>query len=1090
MLSPDLIDVPIEVFGGYCPAIPPADLPPGAASIAQDGIFPQGGWRTRGGLSPAFGTLVNNAAINGLKSYITPSLAQRLMVWDSLGNLYKENPQGTLNLLFTRPYKNLFYQSQSLFGREYQAFFNALGGFDIPRQYDDTNWDRVSQGGPGASPTYTDFLPAARTLAAPGGGIVANIVASPNGLISSDLYNPGHGADSYYLNVTFTTTAPHGFTAGQTVLLAGVTSANSNNYNTAWKIISITATTFKIRFVAYDQDTGGSGTATVSTTGSSSLVRAGNISTANTTAAHHFQTGWQVQIAGVTATAVGGGIAAISQQAGLVTCTSTTAHGLVVNGQVVIAGTTNYNGTFIVTSVLSSTQFTFQILTTTAGAEAAGTVSVPWNGIFTILATPSATTFTYIQIGPNLSSTSGGTTTILGSISAGQRQLSVAFITRQGAITMAAVPATIVSAGGQMGTVGGIPIGPSNVVGRILLFTPVITPPASTGSFYSVTSSTQAPNLSMVINDNTSTSLIVNFLDTVLISSFQANYLFTQLELGESAFVIGYNSRLAWLGERARQANFVNPGFEGGFGTDASARQFPLGWTEDPTSYAGGGQASVKGLPIDWGDAFVITGDGATAVRGKITQPAATDYLSVPIISPNTSYSVRVRIAATAGLASGTLHINLQSTSQNFTTLGLTVASGQLKTTYQEFSAVLTTPLVTIPSDLTLQVYADGTPTANQSFIVDAIQPYPTNTPFNYSTARVSHAFNPESYDATTGQIQIRPSDGQRLQAGFPLRNNLYLAKDHYLGYVTDDGVNEPASWSFNEVSATIGICGPNAVDWTEEWAVFAERAGLHICWGSDPVKITQEIQVDASGTGKICWQSINWSAASTIVVRIDRVNKMILVAAPVNGATTPNIVFMLDYRWLEGPQDIANGSMVTYSAFTGKMLAHGRGRRWAIWNIAANSMCFAERIDGTAQPFFGNGVENGKIYQQFDCSVQPTDDGVKINDQYQTYAVPSHLEEQGLQLGSHRKLFGYLKFRIIGSGNTNLALVTSQRTTTLRAYAASTSPAGDGERPLNIHGERFFITISSGGTGTWRQLEKLVACVKKDAAIPVRGMS
>jgi len=127
-----------------------------------------------------------------------------------------------------------------------------------------------------------------------------------------------------------------------------------------------------------------------------------------------------------------------------------------------------------------------------------------------------------------------------------------------------------------------------------------------------------------------------------------------------------------------------------------------------------------------------------------------------------------------------------------------------------------------------------------------------SSSPFNYSVARFSHAFNPESFDSVTGQAQIRTNDGQQLRTGFTLRNNLYLAKDHYLCYVADDGINEPASWPVNEVSSTIGICGPNAVDTTEEWAVFAERSGLYICWGSDPVKITPEIQTDASGTGKI----------------------------------------------------------------------------------------------------------------------------------------------------------------------------------------------------------------------------------------------
>src|SRR4051812_19319461 len=161
--SPDLADVPIEVFGGYCPAIPPSDLPPGAADLAQDVMFPLGGLRQRGGLLAVFGP--NNSGIPaaaqvlGLKSYLTPTLAQRLLAWDSAGNFYKESPQGTLSLVGSRLYLNLLCQSQTIFGREYQAFFNSLGGADIPRQFDDLNWDRVSQEGPGAPPVMANLVP-------------------------------------------------------------------------------------------------------------------------------------------------------------------------------------------------------------------------------------------------------------------------------------------------------------------------------------------------------------------------------------------------------------------------------------------------------------------------------------------------------------------------------------------------------------------------------------------------------------------------------------------------------------------------------------------------------------------------------------------------------------------------------------------------------------------------------------------------------------------------------------------------------------------------------------------------------------------
>lgn len=1012
------MDVPNEVFGGYVPAIPPQVLPPGASPFNQDVVFPEGSVCTRGGLINYFGAPVSannplpaNASVNGLKTYSTPTLANRLLAWDSIGNLYKESPQGMLNLLFSRPYQNLLYQSTTLFGREYQTFFNKTGGFDIPRQYDDTNWDRVSQVGPGASPAAID----------------------------------------------------------------------------------------------------------------------------------------------------------------------------------------------------------------------------------------SATA---------------------GNIVAGKHQVSIAFITRQGYITMPSVsPTTWTAAGSKQVALTAIAIGPPNIIARLIIFTPVITAPATTGSFFSLpTGTTQLVTpTAMLINDNTTTAITLDFTDVILIAGFQANYLFNQLELGEPQFVAGYNSRTAWLGERAKQGNFANLTFDGGWNTagivtltsgpnnpsvatntaapvanpwinpnnifaqdgavasaaldpannfnsyiltatgygfaipgnatilgvgvtarvrtsrastasDAlvrltiagvisgndhsnglpwsialanqnygsnsdlwglttltpavinaanfgvayqatdndpihactaqidwigvtvyysvpSAAGLPLGWTAGAAS-AGGNSALAAGFYADWADAYAITGDGVTAKRGEINQTAFQDYLLTTIIARNTTYRVRARIAAVGGLAAGTIHVNLQSTSQAFTTAGISVPASALTASYQEFDALLTAPLATPPADLLLQVYADGTPTNNGTFLIDSIEPYQQNVPFNYSTARFSHSFNPESFDSVTGTIQVRPNDGQQLRAGFPIRGNQYLAKDHYLCYVTDDGVNEPASWPVNEVSATVGICGPNAVDWTEEWATFAERSGLYVIWGGDPVKVTPEIQEDASRTGKIVWNSINWAYGFTIWVRIDRANKRILVGAPVNGATQPNVVFVLDYKWLDTAQDIAASPMVTYSAFTGKILAHGRGRRWTYWNISSNSMCFAERNDGTVQPFFGNNSSNGLIYQQGLETVQLSDNGAAILGRWDSYYAPAGIEEEMLKLGSHRKLLGYLKWRAIGVGSLLMSVQQANRVTNLRGYSLLLSPSGDGGRGLNLHGERFSIQISTNAVGAWFQLEKLIQCQRKDATIVVRGIN
>src|SRR5208282_6522268 len=148
--------IPLGTFGGLITLLDPADVPPGMSPNLGDVEFFVGGVRTRAGLVSQFSPLAGGVALNGLKTYITANLVQRLLAFDSSGNLYKESSPGVLGLVASPGTPNLFAASTTLFGREYMAFSDSLLGQDLPRQFDDTYFDRVSQAGPGAGPAAAD----------------------------------------------------------------------------------------------------------------------------------------------------------------------------------------------------------------------------------------------------------------------------------------------------------------------------------------------------------------------------------------------------------------------------------------------------------------------------------------------------------------------------------------------------------------------------------------------------------------------------------------------------------------------------------------------------------------------------------------------------------------------------------------------------------------------------------------------------------------------------------------------------------------------------------------------------------------------
>jgi hypothetical protein len=785
--------LPLNVFSTWVTLLDPSDVPPGMSPNLSDVDFFPGGVRTRPGLVSQYAALAGTPQINGLKTYITTNLVQRLIVLDSLGNLYKETSPGTLSLFAAngaRP--SLYLASTTIFGREYMAFGDGVIGQDMPRQYDDTNFDRVSQIGPAESPTVAD-------------------------------------------------------------------------------------------------------------------------------------------------------------------------------------------------------------------------------------------------------------STSAGSISPGVHQLVVVFVTRQGYWTAPSPPVSWTAAGNWKANITNIPTGPSNVVQRLLAFT------ASGGaSFYNVPAT-------MVINDNTSTSLTVDFTDTILLSGTSMDYLFSQIELPEQLGVTSYAERLFWWGERANMDNWRNLTFDGGW--DASGNGRPLGWQLDPTFGAGGSREPSDAV---WGDAYRIAADGVTVGRGYIYQDAITDVDGDPLFVANTDYSVRARVKRSSGLSAGTLRVNAFSPTMGQLGTGLAITPSQATTVYQEFTGDLFAPQASLPPDLHLRVYGDGTPgPSGESFLIDNIEVFPTSAAQNPSLVRGSGTENPEAYDGVTGIMSIAENNGQGIRAAFTLRNNLYFVKERSMYVTATDGVNEPALWQVEEVSNQVGTPSVRGVGIGEEWAVIAGRSGLYLFDGSEPVKLSQEIQPT--------WDAINWQYGQSIWVQVDTQHKRILVGVPMGSATQPSQILMLDYT--EGFGD----------PLVAMLTAPERSRKWAPWIIATNSCGLIERPTGVAQIFFGSNNSSGKIY-----ALTPgthADDGVAINSFYAT----AFLAATGL---SGRNLFGYLTAYVRGSGSLALSAVTpgSASSIALGAWTLASPALRDMEQFANVLAERVSYQFGTNAAGSWFSLTKLVPWAKPDPFAIVRG--
>jgi hypothetical protein len=982
MTTAGSFDAPIEIFSGLVTDMAPADLPHGVSPDCQDVVFSSGGVATRPGLQTLFGPLADNPTVNYLKTYETPNATLRALALDANGNLYKETTPGTLANVASGLVANSYANSTTLFGREYLAFSDGKSGIDLPRQFDDTNFDRVSQSGPGGAPTPVEENIQVAIAASPTGATqpaAVTIAASPTGATQNGFL------------VTITTSTAHGLAAGQS---ATISSVAVSSYNGTFPVVAILSTT---QFT---------------------------------------------YIAGVSGLAASGGGTSAS---GTATIQTTTAHGF-VTGQLV----------------------------TTSGVGVVG-----YDGTFTITSVPDATHFTFTAATGGLAASGGGTASAAGSIAAGVHQVCVVFQTRQGYLTKPGPSASWTASGAKRIVLTNIPTGPSNIVARILCFTG-----AGGASFYYVGAGSTLFGGNMILADNTTTSLTVDFSDAILLAGTNVDSLFRLIELAPCAGVLGYSERLFWWGERNKMDNWVNLGFDGGF-TGPSLPHYPLGWTPDPVFAPGGTDEETF---VVWGAAYSIVGNGSTPTRGLITQTAVADSLGVPLIQANTDYTVRARCARNATLNTGTLHVHLYSASGGINTTGLQLTAAQLTTSYVEFTAELTAPLTTIPSDLALRVFADGTPNLNGQFYIDSIEIFPTAQPLNSSIVRGSRVEDPESYDGIDGLLSVSENDGQAIRAAFKLRERLYFVKEHSLHATQDDGVNEPALWSIAEISRKLGTPSVRGVGVGEDWVVIAHRTGLYIFNGGKPIKISQEIQPT--------WNQINWQYAHTLWVTVDTKERRIYIGAPFGSATSPSKILMLDYRDLDDFEDIAGRPPINIT-YTGRKTATDKTRKWSPWTIAANSCALLERSDGNAlvalgggTPGVGGGGATGKIYQLNDT--QLSDDGSSIPSYYTTHYFPERAVEQSLNLGAHRKLFSYLTMYVEGAGNLGLtAYLDSTSVPQAQQSLPLSSPSvKDLELPINVLAERVAFQVATNQPGAWFRLQKFTPSVRVDPWSPVRGLN
>ena len=1085
----------------------------------------------------------NNVDFNYIKTFENVDGDTLTLALDEAGNLWQENvvaTPGTLAQFYSGISPNSFAKSETYDDREFIAFSDLLMGTDMPRQYNGQWLDRISQVGPGAPPSVT-FTSTSYTILASPNGVTqpsAKVLGNGNPPLSGGyeiVWSSGPGIASPGNVISFyfhhgVNLPALGFKVGGVVVIAGVQTINGQNPNGTYIITQVgTAPGFNSSgiFQIFSVQA-------TTNTFANQAIQAGatyqfSLATVTTTVpVPNVQVGSQITLSGVgvaswnntwtvieTPNAAQLNITSTSLSAGIATYDFTLISGSAptVGEQVTVTGCTNgpqVNGTDV-----------FNIVNGVITAVGAGSFSVSINAA-DVPAGPetnaqgiiNGTIFQFdpgfglvgSMTSPIFGNSGGGTIVVAGGLTAGVRQCVVMFLTRNGYLTAPSPPVTFtLNANANSLVVSNIPIGPPNVIARVLAFT------GSNGAFFywipvpvTVVSNGQNVTYSAtIVQDNSSREVTLNFVDAVLLNAspinFQGSNNFAQIELGSSTGIIPFASRIFAWGEQNKVQNFINLSFDGGYLGAAPSGVFePLGWTVDATSGAGG-QLIVSQL---FGNSYYIknTTGSTQAAYGMITQTAFQDYNKVAILSPQTFYNVRVTARCPSLIGTGNLVIDLFSPSFGAAFGTATFPLSSMTGTMKIFSGTLliTVFQTQVPQDLLLRVWAQNLPDGGDVEI-DRLEVFDPEQPVLSTQLRGSYFDNFEAFDGVTGNLGVAVQNQQPVKTCFTLFDNLYIVRSRSLCSTTDNGITEPLGWTIREI-AGIGTPSINGVDYsgdrdTESWALIASQAGLYLFDGGQPQKISPEIDT--------LWQTINWTYGYTLWVKNDIINRKILIGVPIatpnqwmpnfpvnQNPTQPNVILMLSYRELMTSGAVEYEGSVRQS-YMGELRTFQLGRKWSAWSIQAAYADFIKRPDTTQPLFFCADTDNGKIYQQITGNY--LDDGTAIPWQYLTSPMPKTQEAQALGMGSHMMEANFLTVLLQGNGECGLTIypdtIASPFAENLGTVTMGNPPSwGDSEIPLNAAGARFFIGFENGSLGSNFELSRSVMTILEHPFAPLRG--
>lgn len=661
-----------------------------------------------------------------------------------------------------------------------------------------------------------------------------------------------------------------------------------------------------------------------------------------------------------------------------------------------------------------------------------------------------------------------------GVFTAGRYYVIIAFETASGYITgTTKLNYTTITVAPSGITLSEIPLGPPGTVKRRI--------------FLSLVNSFELFNpLGLIIYDNTSTTFPVISLSQAEVAAGIPFTKYIDLQVPTAHLgVVAYANRLVTWGGDGK----INP-FYGPMTGTITPIYSSLGLlnldfsSQNAAAYTWGTPGSYGEWDGTTSTASVVAGTAAEGelsnylrmsppgggVAVKISQGYTlntrpnVDYLGKYYLSPGRKYGLRVRARRNAGTGvGGTMVIGLYETTSLVARTKVAEISLDTGSLDSNWATLETDGTVTVTAQPLVSMDIEVL-NGNLGDVIDIahIEIYDIDAKRGHSRLDISRVNDLESFDTIKGVIDVSPNDGQEVRDAFVLRGNLYIAKENSL-YVTQDTGQEPASWTQELVSSTVGTPSVHGVGIGDGWVVIVSRDGLYMFDGGVPEKISQEIQPT--------WDLFNWNLGEQMYCTVDTAKQTIIVGGPIIGGGWQQ----LRLSYVSGFGDPVSGG--------------GNGRAWSLDSPKLVHAAPIRLDDGTGTiAYCTGGTITGNAG---DTATSPSivyEDGASTADWNANFTATYRTAPIGGEM--ERSLFGQIAGKIRGVGTLSAQLIRPS------AVAAATwtrtleaAPNNDVEIRAHQTDTQLSLGVSCvAGTGSYFFVKRLSVWLKKSPSASLRG--